>query len=137
METILSLNDLVILCADGADDRILYSARQHTVDNEAENSEFGTKQFTGPRAAALDEAFKVESLLQKGINIGLHDGVIERIVSETTSNPHGTCGSQLKLEWKLLQGLTDRHAARRRPPTECSSYLPRQQQEVQYPGGSR
>jgi hypothetical protein len=87
---ILCLDNLVILRTDGTDDGIFDATGQHTFDDEVQNTEFGRKKLSCPRPTAFDKAFKVEALLKKSVNVGLHNGMIERIIAEAASDPHGT-----------------------------------------------
>jgi hypothetical protein len=90
MMLILSLNNLIVLRTDGTNDCVLDATRQHALNDEVQDAEFRGKKLSRPGSATFDKAFEIESLLKESVDVGLHDGMIEGVVSEAASNPHST-----------------------------------------------
>jgi hypothetical protein len=87
---ILSLNNLVVLRTDGTNDCVLDTARQHALNDEVQDTKFRRKKLSCPGSATFNKAFEIESLLKESVDVGLHDGMIEGVISEAASNPHST-----------------------------------------------
>lgn len=87
---ILCLNDLVVLRTDGTNDCVLDATRKHALNDEVQDAEFRRKKLSCPGSATFNKAFEIESLLKESIDVGLHNGMIEGVISEAASNPHST-----------------------------------------------
>jgi hypothetical protein len=87
---ILCLNNLVVLRTDRANDGILDATRQYAFDDEVQDAKFRGEKLSCPGSATFNKAFEIESLLEEGVDVRLHDSMIERVISEAASNPHST-----------------------------------------------